>query len=220
MLYKIIHDQDIFELNPGLRAVEKYAKLTDKQMKVVLLVCDPSKDNPIKTLTGADRRVRACVLAGYPYESDGKRLAKNARDIVQGKVQSIEDAIEEFKKNHYNERDKNKEALRKHIAEVRDFLTSDKKVPVVGKQGIVLDKEGNEVWVVDQKALKLASELGEKLPGLEKALKELEDLDPQDNQRFEGAVPTAADVEEVLEEGAEDLPAIEKWHSITPRKDQ
>lgn len=219
MLYKVRYGVDVFEDNPGLRASEKFGKLTDMQMKTVILICDPSKDNPVKTLTGIDRRIRACVLAGYKMEADGKRLAKNARDICYGKVPSIEEAIEEFKKNHYNEREKNKEALRKHIAEVREFLTSDKRIPLTTKNGIVKNDEGEEVWIVDQKALKLASELGKELPSLEKALKELEDLDPQDNLKFEGATPTAADIpQEILEEGEEDLPTIELFHRLNQNK--
>jgi hypothetical protein len=210
MLYKIRQAFDIFEDNPGLRAVEAYNKLTDRQMKVVLLVCDPSKDNPIKTLSGKERRERACVLAGYPLE-DGKRLAKNARDIVDGKVASIETAIEVFKKNHYNEREKNKEALRKQIAEIRDFLESDKKLPILGKNGPVLDSEGNMLTVVDQKGLKLAAELGERLPNLEEALEKLEALDPQDT-KFEGTTFTSQDFSPEILESEENLSTIDMAH--------
>jgi hypothetical protein len=211
MLYKIRQGADIFEDNPGLRAVEAFDKLTDKQMKVVLLVCDPSKDNPIKTLSGKDRRERACVLAGYPLE-DGKRLAKNARDIVDGKVASIETAIEVFKKNHYNEREKNKEALRKQIAEIRDFLTEDKRVPVIAGKGLILKNDkGEEVWAVDQKGLKLAAELGERLPNLEEALEKLEALDPQDT-KFEGTTFTSQDFSPEILDSEENLSTIDMAH--------
>jgi len=217
MIYKLITGQDPFELNPGLRAVDKYSKLTDRQMFFVCLVCDPSKDNPVKTLSGKERRERAAILAGYKFESDGKRLDKNGREIVAGNIASVEAAIEEFKKNHYNEREKNKEALRKQIAEIRDFLSSDKKIPVTNNKGIMLDKEGKEIWVVDQKALKLAAELGERLPNLEEALNKLEALDPQEN-KFEGTTYSAADITDEVVEGNEELSFIDLFHKSAQKK--
>lgn len=193
MLYKIVHDKDIFELNPGLRAVEAYSKLTDKQMKFVLLLCDPSKDSPIKTLTGRERRERAAILSGYKYEPDGKRLDRNARAVVDGKVESIELAVNEFKKNHYNQTQHNREALKKQIAEIREFLESDKRVPLLEKGKVVLDKSGKEIYTTDQKALKLAVELGVKLPELEEALSKLQE--PED-LKFEGEQITVDDIPE------------------------
>ena len=213
MLYLIRHSQDIFQDNPGLLAVEKYAKLTDKQMKFVLIFCDPSRDNPVKTLSGRERRERSAILAGYPLEADGKRLAKNARELVYAKVASVEEAIEEFKLNHYNERHHNREALKKQIAEIRDFLASDKRIPLIEKGKIVLNSKGEEVFITDQKALKLAVELGVKLPDLEKALEELESREPEDT-KFEGATFSSADLPEDYfdEGGSQDLPTIEIYN--------
>lgn len=209
MLYKIRHNHDIFEDNPGLRAVEQYAKLTDKQMKFVLIFCDPSRDNPVKTLSGRERRERAAIIAGYPLESDGKRLAKNARELVYGKVSNVEEAIEEFKRNHYNERHHNREALKKQIREIREFLESDKRVPLIEKGKVILDSKGEEIFITDQKGLKLAVELGVKLPELERALEELESREPEDT-KLEGAVFSSADInDEYFEEGSQELPAIE-----------
>lgn len=208
MLYSIHPEKDIFELNPGLKAVPLYAKLTSRQMTYVCLLCDPSRDNPIRTLSGKQRKERACILAGYPMESDGKRLAKNAREIVEGRVASIEAAIEEFEKNHHNAQIRNREALRKQITEIRDFLESDKRIPLVERGKIILNSKGEEIFTTDQKALKLASELAVKLPELENALELLEAKDPI--PKYEGMSYTSADVDpEYFEEGASDLPAIE-----------
>ena len=212
MLYKIRHSVDIFEDNPGLLSVEKYAKLTDKQMKFVLIFSDPSRDNPVKTLSGRERRERSAIIAGYPLESDGKRLAKNARDLVYGKVANVEEAIEEFKRNHYNEHHRNREALKKQVAEIREFLESDKRIPLIEKGKVVLDSKGEEIYVTDQKGLKLAMELGVKLPELEKALEELESREPEDT-KLEGAVFTSADIPDDYFEGTgQDLPTIEIYN--------
>lgn len=206
MLFRIRQDSDVFELNDGLNAVPAFTKLTDMQMKFVILVADPSRDNPIRTLAGKERRTRAAILAGYKLEPDGKRLARNGREVVYAKVEAVEEAIEEFKKNFYSEQDHNREALKKQIAETREFLESDKKVPIIANGKILLDKHGNEVYKIDHKALKEANDLGIKLPALEKALRELEASEP----KFEGNTPLATDFEE---EEAHDLPAIEAYMS-------
>jgi hypothetical protein len=156
VIYKFRFDQDIFEQNEGLRVVEKYAKLTDRQMKFVSLVCDPSHDNPVRTLQGKDKREKAALLAGYKRESDNKRLDKNAREISEGKVPSVEAAIEEFKTLHYDQNTDTLETLNSQINEIKEFL----KV-----------KKNN-----DPKALKAALDLGTKLPELVEAKIKIESL--------------------------------------------
>jgi hypothetical protein len=211
MLYKLIQGQDVFELNPGLRAVEAYNKLTSQQMFFVLLVVDPSKDNPIKTLSGKERRERAAILAGYKYEADGKRLDKNARNIAYGKIPSVEEAIEEFKRNHYNSHTRSIEAVKRQITEIQEYLESDKKVPMIANGKIILDKKGEEKYVSDPKALKYAIEVGKQLPDLEKALQELESKDPVD--KFVGQTMTAADLDDMSEvEGGEGMSMIDMYH--------
>lgn len=218
MIYKLISGQSPFDLNPGLLAVEQYKNLTDKQMFVVILVADPSKDNPIRTLSGRQRRERACTLAGYPLESDGKRLAKNAREIVEGKVKSIEDAIEEFKKNHYDIHAHNKEAFKKQMSEIREFLNQDKRYPLV-KDGLVIKNDkGEEVWVTDQKGLKLASDLAKDLPDLEEALNRLEALEPEDN-KFEGQTYTSLDLPDEVD-GDSNLSMIDLFHQANKKKEE
>lgn len=197
MLYKIRPNEDIFELNDGLRAVPQYAALTSRQMTYVCLVCDPSKDNPVRTLFGKHRRERAAEIAGWPKEEDGKRLDKNGRMAVMGKVPSIEAAIEEFKKNHFNSNQHSIDALKAQIAEIREFLSSDKKIPLVDRGKVVMEGEGEmkkRIMITDQKALKLAVELGEKLPTLEEALEKLESA-AQDEPEFEALTYTTADLD-------------------------
>jgi hypothetical protein len=209
MIYLVRHGHDVFQDNPGLLAVEQYARLTDKQMKFVLILCDPSKDNPVKTLSGRDRRERSAVLAGYPLESDGKRLAKNGRELVYGKIKNVEEAIEEFQRNNYNQIHHSKEALKKQIVEIREFLKDDKRIPLVHKGKVVLDKEGKEVYVTDQKGLKLAVELGVKLQE-----------DNPEHTNFEGAFTTSHDIpEEQIEEVGESLNTIEIFHKMNQKKE-
>lgn len=156
MHYKIISGKDIFELNPGLRAVDKFSKLTDTQMKYVCLVMDNSSDNPIKTLEGEKRKEKAAKLAGYSMtESDGKRINKNVREIIEGKITSINEAIEIYKELHYNEDMSTQESLVAQISQIREFLNKPNK---------------------KHKELESSIKLAEKLPTLIKAKKEVEQL--------------------------------------------
>jgi tRNA(Phe) wybutosine-synthesizing methylase Tyw3 len=120
---------------------------------------------------------------------------------------------------HYNQIQHSKEALRKQINEVREFLESDKRVPLIEKGKIVLDKEGKEIYVTDQKGLKLAVELGEKLPALEEALQRLEDSSPEDT-KFEGAFPTSHDLPDEEVESGDSLNSIEMWHKLNQKKEE
>jgi len=155
MHYKIISGQDIFELNPGLRAVDKFNRLTDNQMKYVCLLMDNSTDNPIRTLEGKKRAEKAAKLAGYAYEADGKRLNKNAREIVDGKVVSIEEAKTAYKELHYNEDESTHESIVAQIEQIKEFLNKPNK---------------------KHKELESSIKLAEKLPAMLKAKKEVEQL--------------------------------------------
>src|SRR5882672_2031089 len=152
MYYKLVAGQDIFELNPGLRAVPSYCELTDMQMKYICLVCDPSNDNPVRTLQGKSRREKAAVLAGYKLEPDGKRLAKQGREIIDGRNRSIEAGISNFKALHYDEKTDTYEAVLNQIGQIRDFLKSKMdNNPTKMKQALKLGVELPELIEAKQK---------------------------------------------------------------------
>lgn len=186
MYYKLIADQDVFELNPGLRAVAGFKDLTDMQMKYICLMCDPSHDNPIRTLQGKAKREKAVLLAGYRLETDGKRIARNGRDIVDGRVKSIEEGIQIFKSLHYDEKVDTYEALAVQIGEIRDFLKA---------------KKDN-----DPRKLRQAISLGVELPGLVEAKLKIEQLlnvttsfKPQLESAFTIDIATTEEIEESSE---------------------
>ncbi len=222
MLYKIVHDKDVFELNPGLLAVPAYAELEDKQMKYIILLCDPSRDNPVRTLSGKRRMEEALRIAGYPLESDGKRLNKNARDIMAGNKPRINAAIEEFKRTHYNEDQETFDSIVSQISEIREFLKSDKTVPMTTSKGVIIkDEEGNEIREIDPKKLKLAIDSGKSLPDLIDAKNKLQEkLGLNQDTKFVGVVPTATDLEE-LSEDQQNLSAIDQhWLAVANQEKQ
>lgn len=179
MLYKIVRGQDVFELNPGLKLIEEYAELDSRQMVYVILICDPSIDNPIRTLPDKQRKERALEIAGYPRENDRDILSKNARETMNGKRVTVERAIVRFKKDHYDANRDTFEALDAQITAIREFLKQPDK---------------------DSKELERAVKLGEKLPNLIEAKQKLEALLSLQSPRVEGFTGTVSDLESVPEE--------------------
>lgn len=181
MYYKLVSGKDIFELNPGLRAVPSFNEMTDMQMKYICLVCDPSNDNPVRTLQGRARREKAAALAGYKLEPDGKRLAKQARDIVDGKNKYIEVGISNFKALHYDERTDTYESVVNQIGQIRDFLKSNMdNNPTKLKQALKLGVELPELIEAKQKLEVILNVNQSMKPELDDYSPMITELPPQD----------------------------------------
>lgn len=216
MIYKLRKPKDeeeekrklFLEDNPGLGLIEEFAKLTHRQFLFVCLSTDNSRDCPVRTLPIKERRDKSARIAGWGQDSDGRYLDKNGRDVSNGKVKIVEEAIAKFRELHWNESIENREALKRQIFEIREFLKSDKRVLMVTSKGqVIKDSEGNDMYEMDHKALESAVKLGVKLPELEEALKKLED--PAEDTKFEGVTGTAADISEDVADDNE-LSTIDK----------
>lgn len=119
MLYKVEHGKDVFELNPELKAVEEYARLTSRQMVYVILSTDYK--GPFRRLSAEKRKIQAAVTAGYKYEKDGKRLDANGRSLVEGKVGNVEAAIKKYMESREDEDYEALLSISTLIAQIRDF---------------------------------------------------------------------------------------------------
>jgi hypothetical protein len=193
MIYKIHWEKNIFEENPGLLAVEKFAKLEDRHMRFVCLVCDPSYDNPVRTLPEKQRREKAAILVGYPLE-DGKRLNRNARDLVAGNKSTVEAAIEEFKNLHFDEKQDTLETTKSLIETNKNYI---KEVNNTKE-----DKKGKDYG----KDLERANKFQKELPALIEAQQKIEELlKIQYNQKPEFG-PQAVGVEMVQNFDEEESP--------------
>jgi hypothetical protein len=216
LIYRIKPGEDIFDLNQGLLIVDEFRNLEGRQMMFVCLVADPSRDNPVRTLSGRDRREKAARLAGYPLEKDGRRINKNGRVAVIGQNKRIEAAIEKFKELHYDIRQRSIESLRHQIQDIQDLLTSAKRAPVIDKDGdLMVDPDGNILWVNDIQAMQLAAKLASDLPSLHEQLEKLEaTASPEMSEpvKFDGATFTTADFDDDAgtEEDESDLSVADK----------
>lgn len=191
MLYKVIDGQDIFDLNNELLAIPEFKNLTHRQMTFVCLVAD--RKSPLRTLPEKERREKAARIAGWPTE--GTRLDRNGRDVVAGKVPTIEAAIAKYNELQYDEDQVTLDTINHQIHEIRDYLKSDK-------------NEAKDKG----KALEQAAKLGKQLPELVEAKHRLEELlQITSDYKPQVTTYTSLDVPEEYLEGNQEVPTIEIW---------
>jgi hypothetical protein len=118
---------NFFRENPGAEAISEFLALSPKQMFAVCLIADRDYDSPLRTLSDKERRTKAVKIAGYPMETDGKRPDKNARNIIEGKVESMEIAIAKYIEIQYDEDAAVLAAMNNQIREAIDIMNLDKR---------------------------------------------------------------------------------------------
>ena len=141
------------------------------QMTVVCLVADHG--SPLRTLPDRERREKACEIAGYKFEEGTGRLAKNARDIVYGKIKVVEVAIAKYREIQYDETRDMLEAIDAQIQEAISMMKMDKFEACTVKKTRILGNGDQTVeeYVDNIQAVKLA-ESAMKLGGRLSELKE------------------------------------------------
>jgi len=173
MLFKLHHDKSPFILNEGLKAIKEFVCLTDRQFTAVSLFAD--YESPLRTLPEQARREQAAIVAGWPME--GKRLDKNGRNFVDGKVRNIETAIRKYKEIQFDEDRETLAGIDRQIHEIRETAKEDKQKAstrrVVTKDGKIVDVEDNKLkYDLIEKAAKLTATL----PSLYETKQKLQEL--------------------------------------------
>lgn len=166
MLFKLIYGKDgpkdFFELNPGAKAIPEFAERTSQQMWFVCLVADHDHDSPLRTLPEDRRRYHAALTAGYQMEAT--RPDKNTRNLLAGKVATVEKAIAKHREIQYDEDKESLEAITRQIQEARALMAMDKIAAVTYK-----DEEGND-HTDTAAAIKLAADAAKLGTNLDKLL--------------------------------------------------
>lgn len=169
MLFKVHHDKDFKEINPSHEAIPNLERLTSKQLMFVALVADA--ESPLRTLPDKKRREEAAKLAGYPLEADNKRLDKNGRNLVDGKVPTVEIGITTYKDLQYDEQRAMLDAVDAQIQRAIHLIQSDheelcmvKKVTTT-KDGAVSEETKTD-GVMLFKLAKESNDLAKSLPTL------------------------------------------------------
>lgn len=110
----------VFEDNPEFLAVPEFATLTDRQMRYVMLV--DWYQSPLRLLPLETRKFKAAVMAGYKLEKDRERLDINGRNVIEGKVPSIEKARKKLVEIQYDGERELLKAIDTHIQQVTELL--------------------------------------------------------------------------------------------------
>lgn len=139
MLFKVIANKDIFELNPELNAIEEFSRCTDRQLKWVMLVYDYK--TPYKGLRIEDRKLRVALDLGYKLEKGGKRPDKNTRSLIDGKVGTVVAAVNKFKEIQWNEDYETLKSYDMAMEDIRAFIVKPEKTTTELSQSIKFMKE-------------------------------------------------------------------------------
>lgn len=156
MLFKLEHDKDPFVLNEGLKAIKELVALTDRQFTAVALFAD--YQSPLRTLPEKKRREQAALIAGWPME--GKRLDKNGRNFVDGKVKSMEVAIKKYREIQYDEDREAIERIERQIHENNAAIAEDKEKAATDPETRLVDKK------LQYELIKRANDFAKQLPDL------------------------------------------------------
>jgi hypothetical protein len=159
------------------------------------------------------------MIAGWPME--GKRLDKNGRNFVDGKVKSIEVAIAKYKEIQF---DKDKETLAgidRQIHEIMEIVKEDK---IKAATKVTVSKDGNRTEFVDQelryKLVDAATKMAKTLPDLYKSKKEMIDLVGQKENPPELPTFTSSDIVESEEETSDQsLSTVDQYMIKHGRRD-
>lgn len=158
-----LSDNPVLEDNPEFKSIPELACLTERQLRYVMLV--DWYQSPLRLLPPEERKMRAALLAGYKLEGDGKRLDINGRNIIAGKVESVEKARKVFSEIQYDYERELIIAIDNHIHNIIKFLNKK-------------DKNAQE--------LEKANNMMSKLPSiLENRKKVVETLNYRDEQPLE-----------------------------------
>jgi len=122
MNFKLRLDHDVFEDNPELRTIPEFSHkmFTDRMMKYVMLM--EWHLSPLRLLRYEDRKYKAALLAGYKLEKDGSAPDVNMRNVMNGKVNSIEAALRVMREIQFDEDKDIDEAYNSQIREIVDYF--------------------------------------------------------------------------------------------------
>ena len=204
MLFKLEDEKDFFDLNPEAKLFEPFKRRSSQQMVFVALVAD--KESPLRTLPEDKRREKAAIAAGYTGMDEG-RPDKNFRDLVGGKVETVEAAIAHYKELQYDEDQAMLDSINQQIQDaIRMGAMNKEEACTVVKTKRYKDGTREEERFLDTKRLTaMAIDIAkyiERLPALRRKKKELLGQVKADrpDMPLNVTTHTAADIPEDIEE--------------------
>lgn len=151
MIFKVEKGKDFFEINPEVKSLEKMPECTSRDLSWICLTFD--YQTPLRNIPMDQRKEVAAKMVGFRVEKDTDRLDKNARNVINGKIPRVNEAVDEFMKIQYDEEQELLIGYKEQISQAIDLMKKKNKS----------EKE----WGLSDKAVKM-------LPTLLSAKKELE----------------------------------------------
>lgn len=137
MIFPIEPSKSAFETNPSLKMTTHLSKLSNKEVKWVILTYD--YDSPLSQMPLNIRKIKAGTMTGW--EMDGGNPGRALQAAIDGNNEKINEAIREFKSLQFDE---NKEALisyNEQLKQYRDFFKRPDKSNAELKTALALQKE-------------------------------------------------------------------------------
>lgn len=120
MVFKVEKDKDFFESNPTVAAFEWFPKCSSREAKWICLVFDYK--TPLRNIPMDQRKEVAAKMSGFLMEKDTGRPDKNARNVIAGKIEKVNKAIEELMEIQYDEEQEMLIAYKEQISQALELL--------------------------------------------------------------------------------------------------
>lgn len=145
----------IFEDNPELLLIPEFERLTERQMRYVFLV--DWLGSPLRLMKIEDRKYKAAIMSDYKLEKDGSRPDMNMRNLIAGKVPTIEVARRIMKSIQYDAELDLKSALDTQIDEIIAFFKKPNKTTLELDKAVTLMTKLPTILETRKKILELLS---------------------------------------------------------------
>lgn len=150
MIFKIEKGKTLLESNPEIQNFPRMANCSDRTLRWIFFVYD--YETPFRKLPLEDRKEKAADVVGFKREPTG-RFDKNARNVIQLKLEGLSDTIAEFSMLQY---DQEKDLIKGYETQIDDAIQLMKK-----------ENKSDKDWANLMK-------INKDLPGIIKTKKELE----------------------------------------------
>lgn len=121
MIFKIEKGKTVLESNPEIQNFPNMGRCSDRNLRWLFFVYD--YETPLRKLPIEERKEKAADLVGFKREPTG-RFDKNARNVIQFKIEGLSDALAEFNSIQY---DQEKDLIKGYETQIDDAIQLMKK---------------------------------------------------------------------------------------------
>jgi len=151
MRFILESEKDVFTSNPSLGMTEHLSKLSNREVKWIVLVYD--YESPLSQMPLPIRKVKAGTMTGWAVK--GAVVTGALKIIIDGKNKKVNDGIIEYKKIQFDENQEALIAYNEQLKEYRMFFKQKNKKPTELKLAAGLQKQMPELLKARDEIAKL-----------------------------------------------------------------